>query len=271
MIRRVPFYILLLCLFCSCDQVFEYHPYELKLSHKYKNINEKNIARIEAAGADKDTIYLAFMGDSQRWYDETEDFVKHINRRGDIDFVIHGGDITDFGMKKEYCWIHDIMERLTVPYVALLGNHDNLGSGTEVYEVMYGNPNFSFVFGKTKFVCLNTNALDFDYGVAVPDFEFLQREIDDGKTNDAYTQTIVAMHVPPGDVMFNNNVKQPFQEYLNRLKNLRYCLHAHNHRVIIEEYFNDGIVYYGCAAMKQRNYFLFKITQNGYTYELVDF
>ena len=38
------------------------------------------------------------MGDSQRWYDETADFVSHLNKRDDIDFVIHGGDVSDFGV-----------------------------------------------------------------------------------------------------------------------------------------------------------------------------
>ena len=70
------------------------------------------------------------MGDSQRWYDETEDFVKEINKRNDIDFVIHGGDMSDFGLTKEFLWQRDIMNGLNVPYVALIGNHDCLGTGS---------------------------------------------------------------------------------------------------------------------------------------------
>ena len=38
-----------------------------------------------------------FIGDTQRTYDETEAFVHHANGRDDIDFVIHGGDYTEFG------------------------------------------------------------------------------------------------------------------------------------------------------------------------------
>ena len=52
------------------------------------------------------------MGDSQRWYDATEDFVKEINKRDDIDFVIHGGDMSDFGVTKEFLWQRDIMNGL---------------------------------------------------------------------------------------------------------------------------------------------------------------
>ena len=58
------------------------------------------------------------MGDSQRWYDETLDFVGEINKRDDIDFVIHGGDMSDFGVTDEFLWQRDIMNKLHVPYVA---------------------------------------------------------------------------------------------------------------------------------------------------------
>ena len=39
------------------------------------------------------------ISDTQRWYNSTEDVVKALNARGDIDFVIHGGDQSDFGVK----------------------------------------------------------------------------------------------------------------------------------------------------------------------------
>ncbi|MDL2252390.1 metallophosphoesterase, partial [Odoribacter sp. OttesenSCG-928-J03] len=191
--KQILYILLALILFYGCDHVFEYHPYDLNLSAKYKHINQKNIDRILALDQSKDTVRFIMMGDTQRWYDETESFVKAVNKRDDVDFVIHGGDISDFGMKKEYCWVHDIMSDLKVPYVALIGNHDNLGSGREVYEAMYGELNFSYMFRGVKFVCLNTNALDFDYSVAVPDFQFIRKEVLD-TVHENYHSTIVVMH-----------------------------------------------------------------------------
>lgn len=262
--------ILTVCLgWAGCEHPFEYHPYELNLEGKYKNINEKNIKRLFDADPHADTVRFVMMGDSQRWYDETEKFVKAVNQRNDIDFVIHGGDITDFGLKKEYCWIHDIMSKLKVPYVAVIGNHDNLGSGREVYEVMYGDLNFSFIYGGIKFVCLNTNALEYDYSVPVPDFEFLREQIHD--TVHSYHSSVAVMHVEPGNVEFNNNAKEPFHEYLTRLKNLRFCLHAHEHRLMVNDFFGDGMMYYGSDAMKNRNYLLFTVTKEDYSYEVVRF
>ena len=259
-----------LCLY-GCNP-FEYHPYEIRLDDKYKDINNRNLEVIRTLDQERerDTVRFIFMGDTQRWYDETEQFVKAANRRNDIDFVVHGGDISDFGMKKEFCWVHDIMSGLKVPYVAIIGNHDNLGSGEEIYAAMYGDVNFSFVFGRIKFLCLNTNALEYDYSEPVPDFDFLKQEIADTLEN-RYDQTIAMMHVQPEDLEFNNNVKDPFQEYLRRMKNLRFCVHAHAHALMVNDFFGDGILYYGSDAMKHRNYLLFTVTKNDYTYEVVYF
>lgn len=251
-------------------QSFEYHPYDAHLSSKYKNINARNMEKIRQKDRHADTVRFVFMGDTQRWYDETEDFVEAVNQRNDIDFVVHGGDISDFGMKKEFCWIHDIMNKLKVPYVAIIGNHDHLGTGGEIYQTMYGEFNFSFVYSGIKFVCLNTNALEFDYGTPVPDFDFIQQEMADTLAND-YEQTIAMMHTEPGDVVFNNNVRLVFHEYLKRFRRLRFCVHAHEHRLMKNDFFGDGIWYYGSDAIKNRNYLLFTVTPKDYQYEVVYF
>ena len=83
------------------------------------------------------------MGDTQRSYDETEDFIKHINTKKDsIDFIIHGGDYTEFGMKKEYEWTVNILSKLDIPYVGLIGNHDVIGNGDQVFNKLFGEETF---------------------------------------------------------------------------------------------------------------------------------
>lgn len=267
--KNVVFILCVIFSLSSCE-VFEYHPYDARIDDKYKEINRENIARIQQKDQKRDTIRFVFMGDTQRWYDETEDFVKDVNSREGIDFVIHGGDISDFGLKKEFCWMHDILEKLEVPYVSVVGNHDLLGSGGDVYQAMYGKLNFSFVYSRVKFVCLNTNALEFDYGTPVPDFNFIRQEIAD-TVGCTYHQTIAVMHTEPGNVVFNNNVKHVFHEYLKRFRNLRFCLHAHEHHLMKNDFFDDGIWYYGSDAIKNRNYLLFTVTRENYSYEVVYF
>lgn len=262
-------WIFLVLLFLPACELIDYHPYDGRLSSDTETgINRKNIERIEAACREKDTIRFIMMGDSQRSLDETEMFVASVNQRNDVDFIIHGGDMADFGLKKEYEWTHEIMSRLTVPYVAILGNHDIIGNGDRVYLKMYGAENFSFIAGSTKFICLNTNAIEFDYSHPVPDFSFIKSEFQDTLS---HTQTVVAMHAPPGCEQFNNNVMDAFQGYLRKFPHLLFCLHAHNHNGSVNDIFEDGILYYGCSNMQKRSYLYFTVTPEAYTYEVVKF
>lgn len=132
------------------------------------------------------------MGDSQRWYDETEKCINSINEMEDIDFVLHGGDVSDFGLTDEFLWQRDIMNGLKVPYVVLLGNHDCLGTGKDTYMKVFGPTNFAFIAGNVKFVCLNTNALEFDYSEPIPDFNFIEKQWTERQ--DEFEKTVVAMH-----------------------------------------------------------------------------
>lgn len=257
-----------LLLWSGCTDLFEYHPADGRVSGE-TNINAKNIKKIEAQCKNKTAIRVAVMGDTQRHYDETEKFVKAINRRDDIDFVMHVGDISDFGLTKEFLWIRDIMNKLNVPYVALLGNHDCIGNGDDVYKEIFGDYNFSFLAGNTKFVCLNTNALEFNYSVSVPDFDFITGELNDERPE--YEKTVVAMHAPPYDDQFNNNVALGFQYLIKEFRQLQFCAYGHIHRVSVSDIFDDGVLYYSSANIASKNYLLFTITPEGYTYESIDF
>lgn len=252
-------------LFAGCELI-DYHPYDGRINSD-TNINENNIARIKSICNNNDTIRFAMMGDSQRWYDETLLFVNHINNTKSVDFVIHGGDISDFGLKKEFQWVHDIMKKLTVPYVAIIGNHDVIGNGYQVYRKMYGEQNYSFIIAGIKFLCLNTNAVEYDYSNPIPDFNFIETEM----KGDSFNRTVVVMHAPPGSEQFNNNVKNVFQLYLKEFPGLLFCTNAHGHVTQIEDLFNDGVMYYQCSCMKSRSFLLFTIHPNGYNYEEVIF
>lgn len=91
-------------------------------------------------------------------------------------------------------WQRDILNKLKVPYVVLLGNHDCLGDGEDVFKKVYSEPNFSFWASNIKFVCINTNALEFDYSNPVPDFNYIESQLDTIPSADE--KTIFAMPVP---------------------------------------------------------------------------
>ena len=79
------------------------------------------------------------------------------------------------------------------------------------------------------------------------------------------------MHVKPYDDQFNNNVARLFHAEIKKFPSLQFALHAHNHSLQTTDVFKDGIIYYGCASMKQRNYMVFTLTTNGYSYEVVNY
>ena len=161
-------------LLTGCDTVFDVHPYDVRVKGE-TNLNAKNIQKIEQTVKSKDTIRFAVISDSHQWLDDLVDAVNDINSRKDsIDFVIHCGDISDFGATREMKWTRERMLKLKMPSVVLLGNHDCLGTGNQTYEAIYGNPDFSFIAGKVKFVCLNTNAIEYDYSRPVPNFDFME-------------------------------------------------------------------------------------------------
>lgn len=252
----------------GCEDLFSYHPYDARFSGE-TDINERNIGKIEEECEDKDTLRFVFTGDTHGWYSDTKDLVASINGRDSVDFVIHGGDLTDTGTTKEFVWTRDILAGLQKPYVALIGNHDFLGTGDEVFNKMFGEIDFSFIAARTKFVCLNTNATEYDYMAAVPNFDFMEEQI--VADTALFDRTIVCMHARPYSSQFNNNVAKAFGHYVETFPGIICCLNAHDHVLSIDDLYGDGILYYGCESAEHRSYFIFTLTREGLSYEVVHY
>ncbi len=67
-------------------RLIDYHPYDGRLIRYFREINPTNIERIESLRREGHDPFLIFMGDTQRSYNETEDFVKYVNQLDSIDF-----------------------------------------------------------------------------------------------------------------------------------------------------------------------------------------
>ena len=177
--------------------------------------------------------------------------------------------MSDFGLTKEFLWQRDIMNGLHVPYVALIGNHDCLGTGAETYKAVFGSTNFSFIAGNVKFVCLNTNALEYDYSEPVPDFTFMENEITNRR--EEFEKTVICMHARPYTDVFNDNVAKVFQHYVKQYAGIQFCTAAHTHHYQDDVIFDDGIHYVTSDCMDYRTYLVFTITPEKYEYELVKY
>ena len=141
----------------------------------------------------------------------------------------------------------------------------------DVYKAIYGNPNFAFTAGNVRFICLNTNAMEYDYSQPVPDFGFMEDEL----TNlpEGIEKTVFLMHVKPYEFIFNNNVARVFQEYVKQFPNVQFCLYGHEHQLTVDDLFGDGILYYQCPNIGKRTYLVFTIKEgtHEYDYEAVEF
>ena len=259
--------VFLTSLFSGCDMI-EYHPYDLDIDGA-TSLNDTNIDLIEKTTKNKKEIKFMVISDTQRWYDETEKAVDFINQMDDIDFVIHTGDISDFGLKMEFVKQRDILQRLKVPFVTIIGNHDCLGTGPDVFHIIFGENNFSFDAGEVHFVCVNTNGLEFDRTEEVPNFTFLGEDLK--HINPQVKKTVAAMHAGPHSDQFNGGVVTVFHEVMKQYPNYLFAIYGHGHKTDVDDFFNDGITYYECACAKKREILRFTINEEGYEYETLKF
>ncbi|MBC3539317.1 metallophosphoesterase family protein [Rufibacter sediminis] len=269
MSKRLPrlLCLLVLFLFVSCDGLFEYHPNQLILKEEETNLTAKALSRLQRQPA-PDTLRLLLMGDTQRFYDATQAFVKKANTYENIDFVVHLGDISDFGMSQEFRWVHDLMDDLKWPYLTVIGNHDMLGNGRKVYRQMFGEFNYSFVYGHTKFVLLDTNGREDNFQGKVPDLDWLSKELT--PTPDAtWQQAVVISHVPPYDSDFDQQLEIPYHQTLVNSQKVSLSLHGHKHSWATEEKYGDQILYHVTTFVKERGFTYLKLWNGGYSLERV--
>lgn len=291
-LKHTLYYMAFAILLAGCRN-FEYHPYAADVYGR-TGISQQSIDEIERICAGRDTIRFAFITDTQGAYDELKDAVEWLASRPDVQFIVHGGDQSDFGLTKEFLWTRDILDRQPRPYLCLLGNHDCLGTGEHTYEVVYGKQNFSLNAAFLHIVGLNTVALEYDYSHPVPDFRFMEDDFTQAQAlADSITNTVVVMHAPPHDEQFNDNVANVFEHYVTQYPGLGasdghfpadypdtllaatrrrgFCANGHCHRDDIRQVFGDGVLYYGLTNAADRELLIFTMTRQGYECEKISF
>ena len=260
----VTFVALQMLLF-SCDK-FEYSPYEIRLPEDMRDINRKNINRIlDQHISAADTLKFVITSDTQGFYVHNEALVNHINQNQDISFILHNGDITDFGLLKEHKWIHDSFKNLKAPYVTVIGNHDATGNGQDLYSAMYGDFDFSFVAANRKFIFLNTNHWEFKG--QVPDLEWLEREL---QNTAQYQNTFVISHIPPNSDAFGADKIDKYKALL-RHYNVSLSIHGHGHGFNYSRVNENDVYEMEVASTDKREYVVMSLIGNKIDFKRVNF
>jgi 3',5'-cyclic-AMP phosphodiesterase len=252
-----------LLLLQACDK-FEYSPYEIRLRDNERELNQKNINRIlEQNIAEDATITFALISDTQGYYKDTETIVTHLNNLDGVQFVLHNGDITDFGLLKEFRLINERLGKLNAPLVTVIGNHDAVNNGMQLYKEMYGPYNFSFVAGHSKFIFINTNFWEFNG--AAPDLNWLESELSD---RDAYKQVFVLSHIPPTSSAFGEANAARYRELMNKYK-VSMSIHGHNHSFETYQMEEGGTRYMNVGEADDQEFILMRVSGTNVSFERI--
>jgi hypothetical protein len=227
----------------------EYSPHVLPSEERHRDVNHKSIARLMAAPP-PERLRFAVVGDTQTAFDEAERVVEALSRRGDLAFVVQIGDFTELGLAPEYERMNDIFRRLPVPYLVVIGNHDHLGNGEDLYERMFGPQDFAFTWARTRFVFLDTNSIEEAYDGTVPDLATLAVNLAPSPDHD---RAFVFAHVEPESSDFDSRLRDGFRALLRDGRAVA-SFHGHEHR--FETYVREGIPYFIATHLNDREYLL---------------
>ncbi|WP_285008306.1 metallophosphoesterase family protein [Pedobacter faecalis] len=263
---RLSFFLFLCLVLAGCNH-FEFSPNQAFDRNSFRDINNRNLKKL-GSGATDDTVRFVLTGDSQKSRDETVAFCKAVNALPGIDFVVLAGDISEFGVLKEMEWISRALEDLNPPYVAVVGNHDLVARGKDVFLNMFGELNYSFTYGGIKFVCHDTNGREYQFNGQTPDMQWLQHQL---KPENGVTGYIAISHVPPNNPDFDPGLVKPYTDTMVQTPGLLASLHGHTHQ--FEEYFagDRKVPFIITSAMADSEFLVIEVVNNNLTYKRVSF
>ena len=239
---------IILLLLLGCGDRFEYSPNQTFDRDSPYHLNQHNLKKLHTQSHD-DTVVIAFIGDSQRFYDEVKQFVQKVNASDEYDFILIAGDISDFGLLQELEWVNDKLKYLKRPYFTVIGNHDVVGNGNATFEYFFGPINYSFSYGDYTFILHNTNGREY-LGNQVPDLNWLHQQLHDVST----PYTIGVSHVPPFDGDFNKKLELTYAALLKSQSNFLVSLHGHQHRFSDGDPYRDGVRYITAPHFELRSF-----------------
>mgnify|MGYP005991741465 CR=1 FL=1 len=155
--------------------------------------NLDRLAAVEAQQGSITDYKVALLSDPQMYPGAFEDVIKRVNAMDDVSFILLSGDLSESGLKAEIEWTCQSMKKSTKPIFAVVGNHDALGFGQQMWQQVFGPYDYSFIYQNSKFVAYNDNKYEFEN---VPDRNWLESEaaVASGETR---VNTIAVSHIAP--------------------------------------------------------------------------
>jgi 3',5'-cyclic-AMP phosphodiesterase len=207
----------------GCDSS-DFSPWQSNVPSEYTNQTFKNYTKLMSQNEEHFSPFqVALTGDVHIYFDEFKELSKKINEKSDVEFTVVLGDFTDHGLLQEYIWFAEILKYFNAPIFTVIGNHDGLNNGKDIYREMFGSVNYSFVYKEILFVFWNNNR----YEWGMPDIEWLEDQLDQN------TPTILFAHMPPDSEILLHSFGDRW-ENIKTNPNLIAAVFAHTHHARFE-------------------------------------
>ena len=170
-------------------------------------------------------------------YNDLARSVEQINQTAGIEFAIISGDITNIGDRRSMEVVKSLLDKLTVKYYIVPGNHETKWSesGVTDFARVFGSERFRFEHGGILFLGVNSGPI-----IRMADGHVAPQDIDWIKENLAQAgkeqPVIFVTHYPlqPGDIDNWYEVTDALRPY-----NIKLVMGGHYHRYMQLQY--DGI------------------------------
>lgn len=243
----------------GCYFDLEYSPYMTNVD--YEDLNARNIEKIglRESGREYGSAYrIGLISDTHHFFTDTKRVIDIFNARNDLDFVIIIGDTTNQGLLREFNWGFDVIKKLQYPFINIIGNHDCLDYGIEIYEKMYGPLNFTFSFLGTEFICFHNN----NWESSEPDYGWLEQTA----AASTAAHRILLAHIDNSGCAFDRFSRSQVDTFNRIVAQYFDCaIHGHAHENSKEELVN-GVMRYQIGSPGYGHYMI--VTFNSGIFEV---
>lgn len=206
--------LLLLILLTSCGYP-EFSPWQSDVEDS--RLTSRHLSLINQSNGEFSPFKIALTGDPQAVAGHLRKVIQKTNGHN-IAFLAILGDMTDLGLRKEWMWIKSMVQESHHPVLTVVGNHDGLSMGKDIYQRMFGPFDYSFVYRGVKFVMWNNNY----YEWGEPNFDWLEDEVEfDGRV-------VIMSHQPP----YSGTLKDHHEERWKEIRahpSVKASFHGHVH------------------------------------------
>jgi len=150
----------------------------------------KNVKKITIPNPNNFTF--AVFADNKHNHKLFKKILRKVDADPEISFAVDIGDIVYDGRRRKYAWfVKTVQENFNKPLLTLIGNHETIDHGREVYTQLFGPYYYTFKIGNTVFIMLdNANEKNFDAW----QYEWLTKQLLSARN--ANNQILVFFHVP---------------------------------------------------------------------------